>query len=201
MKLTELSVNNITLAEGPEIGPSQELGFRDPSIINQLENTGYNVEGYDLYGKQFGDEVVFALKNKQQEVLTILVGTFYDDLPPGDDNRKTIQIKRSWTPPEKRRLGYAIALYDGLSRLAYRIVSDNLQSSEVFNLWMKLKKYRGKKVKLFNTTTKKYTKENPQNKRNILFVLEGSTHHQTKNGILEDWKFFTKTDRSDTNAW
>ena len=112
MKLTELSVNNITLAEGPEIGPSQELGFRDPSIINQLENTGYNVEGYDLYGKQFGDEVVFALKNKQQEVLTILVGTFYDDLPPGDDNRKTIQIKRSWTPPEKRRLGYAIALYD-----------------------------------------------------------------------------------------
>jgi hypothetical protein len=191
MRIADLyKPNDITITEAPVVGPSQPLGLSDPFVLDQLENTGYNVEGYFLWSKKFGDDIVFALKDKNDETLTVLVGRFIDDFP-AEAEKSTMQVIRSWTPPDKRRQGYSMALYYGLSRLSYRLISDTQQSQEVTSLWKKLQRTLPNNVKTFNVKTGQYTDENPHNNQNVVYVLESLVLYQDKNSILLDSVYFT----------
>lgn len=179
------------IAEAPQIGSDQPLGLFDPNILNQLEDTKQNIEGFPLFAKRFGDQFVFAIKDRQQNVLSVLIAAQVDDFP-SNDNRETIHVQRSWTPPESRRKGYSRALYYGLARLRYRILSDTQQSSAAFQMWQSVKQETPDRVKLFDLTTQEYTNENPEDNKNILFVLEATTRNQNADSILEDNKYFTE---------
>ena len=170
MKLDDIfKDNNISLNEAPEVGVEQILGL-DPEILNQLDNTEHNIEGFPLYSKKFGDNIVFAIKDND-DVLSIVVGQIIEDFPD-EANKQTLQILRAFTPEQHRRKGYAEALYYGLSRLLYRVVSDTIQSPAMLNLWKKIQKQLPNKVKLFDLSSKQYVDDVNTNDKNILFVLE-----------------------------
>ena len=192
MKLTDLFKRNIiTVTEAPELGPTQQLGLNNTEMLNQLDDTGYNIEGFPLLAKKFGDEIVFAIKDKETgDILSVIVGQIISDFPSNDD-RETFQVLRSWTPPEFRRLGCSHALYYGLARLSYRLISDTQQSPEAQKLWFKLQQKLPDRVRLFDLQSLEYTESDPQENKDIVFVLEGTIRNQQKDSILEDSKFFT----------
>ena len=59
-------------------------------------------------------------------------------------------------------------------------------------MWQSVKQETPDRVKLFDLTTQEYTNENPEDNKNILFVLEATTRNQNADSILEDNKYFTE---------
>lgn len=104
----------LTIFEGPEMGPDQPLGLNNPEILNELEPTGQNIEGVDLYAKKFGDQIIFALKT--DVVLTFLIGTELSDFP-SKIKKPTIVIGRTWTNPKVGEKGTPPLLLMVLVRL------------------------------------------------------------------------------------
>lgn len=161
--------------------PEQPLGLNDPKILDQLKPTGQNIEGYDLYGGQFDDAIIFALV-KDEQVLTAVIGNLITNFP--DPNLKTIQIRRSWTPPELRNKGYSTALYDGLPRNGYRIISDMQVSDGALAIWKKLSQRR--EVKYFDSKTNEYTDKDPLKHPEVVFILEYAGWHHYPSIITEN---------------
>lgn len=183
MKLSELK--QITIVEVVQ-GPNQPIGIKDPKLLSDLKDTGRNIEGYNLYALQINDEIVFALK-KNDTLLTVLIGTLITDFPD-DKPLKTIRVGRSWTPDEFRNKGLSTALYDGLPRNGYRIVSDEQVSQAAISVWNKLGSKRT--LKAFDWETGQYTDKDPLTNPRVSFVLEftGYTH---KSNVLNESVLFT----------
>jgi hypothetical protein len=167
------------------VGASQDIGLRDPNLLSQLKPTGRDVEGFPLYALQIDNDIVFAIKTNQDELLSILVGSIVTDFPI--KTKKTIRIHRSWTPEPFRNKGYSTALYDGLPRCGYRLVSDLQLSPESISVWKKLMTKRT--VTAYNCTTHQFTDENPLINDDIAFVLEFTG--SAPGSLLEDSKTFT----------
>lgn len=182
MKLSNLK--EITIVEVVQ-GPNQQIGLKDPSLLNNLRDTGRNIEGYNLFALQINDEIVFALKQGEM-ILTVLVGTLITNFP--NDQLKTIRVGRSWTPEEFRNKGFSTALYDGLPRNGYRVVSDEQLSDAAISVWKKLGTKR--KLKAFDWETGQYTDKDPLTNPRVSFILEftGYTHKST---ILKESVLFT----------
>lgn len=168
-----------------EIGPDQPIGLLNSNILDQLKPLAGDIEGYLLYGLRFGNQIVFAIKNATELVLSILVVEDFDILD--GDEKKAVQVKRSWTPEEFRNKGFSTALYDGLTRHGYRIVSDTQLSHTALRVWDKLKSKRN--VRFFDLSTNQYTDKNPVTDNGVVFVLENLLHK--KSAIMEDTKLFT----------
>ena len=183
MKLSELKT--ITIVEVVQ-GPDQPIGLKDPNLLNNLKDTGRNIEGYNLYALQIKDEIVFALK-KEDTLLTVLVGTLITDFP-NSKHLKTIRVGRSWTPDEFRNKGFSTALYDGLPRNGYRVISDEQLSDAAISVWKKLGSKRD--LKAFDWDTGQYTDKDPLINPHVSFVLEstGYTHMST---MLNESVLFT----------
>lgn len=176
-----LTPPTLIIKETPMVGLDQPLELKDPNILKQLEPTGQDIEGYDLYAKKVNDQIIFALKHNDQ-ILTVLIGREITDFP-GPKKVSTIMVNRSWTPPTSRGKGYSPALYDGLGRLGYRILSDRQASKNALRVWSKLSTKH--KLKAFDWNTKQYTNKDPTDDPNISIVLE---HEICINmaGILKD---------------
>lgn len=167
-------------------GSSQPLGIKDPTLLSQLKPTNKDIEGFPLFALYIDDSVIFALKSKTGEILTVLIGTIITDFPKTD--RKTVKINRSWTPEEYRNKGYSTAIYDGLPRLGFRLISDLQLSSEAISVWKKLKTKR--EVQAFDTKTLEFTDKDPLTHDSVVFVLENTGCAQCS--ILDDQKLFTE---------
>lgn len=186
-------INELIISESPEIinqNINIENSFIDPKVLNQLKKTKYNIESSDLWTKKFGKQIIFALKNrKTNELITLVVGEIINN-PKIKSKKEIFQIQRSWTNKSERRKGYSIGLYNGLAKLFYTIVSDNLQTEESFSLWRKLQKTFPNKISKFNISTNEYTDDEPKHKSEIVFILEQTIRYQTPNSILWDYNQF-----------
>jgi hypothetical protein len=184
---------DICLHEAPEMTSiEQPLGLRDPLLLNSLVDTGHDIEGFPLFAIKVGDELVFAIKDQSREnVLTVLIGR----LITWSDDKETLQVQRTWTPEQLRRRGYAEALYYGLSRLRYRLVSDTLQTEPAFSLWKKLQNKLPSKVNVFDVRTGTPSTEDPKNNPSLVFVLETHFRYPRSNSILIDDIYFTDEDQ------
>jgi hypothetical protein len=183
MKLSEFTTTIVEV----QIGPDQPLGLKDPSLLSNLKPTGREIEGFDLYAIQINDEVIFALVDNNQ-LLTAVVGVLIDDFP-ADDHLKTIKINCSFTPEQFRNQGYSTALYDGLPRNGYRVISDQQLSSTALSIWKKLGTKRT--LKAYDWETKSITDKNPLEYPLVSFVLENTGYSHTSK-ILHERKLFSK---------
>lgn len=66
MKLNDFATPYLYIHEAPEMGPLQDMGLKDPSILNHLKPTGDNIEGNDLHALRSGNEYIFAIKDKKK---------------------------------------------------------------------------------------------------------------------------------------
>lgn len=120
-------------------------------------------------------------------MLTILVGTLISDFPD-TKQLKTIRVGRSWTPEEFRNKGFSTALYDGLPRNGYRIVSDKQLSKAAISVWVKLGSKR--ELKAFDWETGQYTDKDPIVEPHVSFVLEFTGYTHVSN-VLNESVLFT----------
>lgn len=159
-----------------ETRPPQSLGLKDPKLLNKLKPTGREIEGFSLHALQVNDEIIFALANNE-ELLTVLIGSIIEDFPDAG-SLKTIKVSRSWTPEHQRNRGYSTALYDGLPRNGYRVVSDEQLSSTALSVWKKLATKRT--LKAFDWETGMLTDKDPTQQSRVSFVFEYTGRPITK---------------------
>lgn len=185
MKLSEIHI--IPIIE-VSIGPDQPIGLNDPTLLKQLRPLNTDIEGYPLSALQIGDQLIFAISDSDEQLLSTLIGRIITDFP-GELPRKTIKMERSWTPPAHRNKGFATALYDGLTRQGYRVVSDLQISQSAASVWKKLGQQR--QLKAFNWDTKQYTDADPFSNPNVSFVMEHFGYGHSRSSILLDHVTFT----------
>lgn len=189
MKLRE--IKNILINEVDIHHSSQTLDFVNPDyndlskLIDILSDSGNTIEGYKLYSKWFGSDVIFALVDK--EILSVMVATLIPNFPSKD--KKTIQTKRTWTPEQYRGKGYSSALYSGLPKMGIRVVSDAQLSPASLGVWKNLKKVW--RLKAFDWDTNQFTDEDPLKKSTVSFVLETGAPVFNENGLLKESKWMT----------
>lgn len=192
MKLSDIT--NIYLTEVDVHRTSQVLDFVDPvlndlsELIKILKNTKRTIEGFKLYSAQFEDEIIFALV-KDEQIFSVLVAKFIKDFP-SDKKMKTIQLERTWTPPEQRNRGYSSALVSGLTKFGFRVVSNKQLSPQALGVWKKIKRVFN--VKAFDWDMLQYTVKNPETDSNVSFVLEQGAPYYN-GGILHERKWFTNS--------
>lgn len=164
-------------------GSSQD-GVIDEETLQQLQPTGTTIEGLTLCSVQIGDQIIFSL-NDQDEIMTYIVCTPITDYP--GPTKPTIAIQRSFTPEQYQNKGYCAALYYGLARCGYRIVSDLQLSPEAISVWRKIAAKRP--TSGFDTISKQPTDKDPFINHDVCIVLE-SPAHAKQSPLLEDTKYF-----------
>lgn len=165
---------------------SLQSGISDDKALEQLKPTGTTIEGLSLCSVQIGDQIVFSL-NKDDTVMTYVVGTLVNDYP--GDAKPTLAIQRSFTNEQLRNKGYCEALYFGLARAGYRLISDLQLSAEAISVWKKIATKRP--VGGFDTKLKQPTDKDPFTNHDVCMVLE-SPAHAKQSPLLEDTKYFTR---------
>lgn len=181
-----LSFPDLHIVEAPEQGSSQQLGLNNPQLLNTLKPTGHNIEGNQLVALAINDGIMFALKDSSEQTLTVLIATNISDFPGPPKN--TLRIDRSWTPEELRGRGYSTALYDGIAKLGYRLVSDVQLSPEAQRVWDKLSTKR--ELKFWDRRTRQYVEHDRDNDPHIQYVLEHATYWKPST-LVEGFKFWT----------
>lgn len=185
LKIAEVNIAAKELVIEVISGPDQSFELNNPELLDKLQPTGTDIEGYSLYAIKANNEILFALKDK--DFISMLVGKELNNFPTLKE-RGAIEIQQSYTPEQYRRKGFSIALYNGLSKLGYAVVSDKQLSNNAQGLWHKLGSVCT--LKTYNPDSNEIIDANPNSSTNFRYVLEQKTRNI--NSILKDSKYFTR---------